>query len=45
MAIVDFDGATALKQAAKAQVDEAFIKQHCHRVTTAIDRMADWASA
>jgi aspartate aminotransferase len=45
MAIVDFDGGNALAQATKAPVDEAFIKQHCSRVTTAVDRMAEWAAS
>lgn len=43
LAIVDFDGETALAKAADGPVDEAFVKRHCDRVTTAIERMADWA--
>jgi aspartate aminotransferase len=42
LAIGDFDGETALARAADAPVDEAFVKQHCDRVTTAIDSLADW---
>ena len=45
LAYVDFDGARALEAAARRLVDEAFIKEHCGRVTTAIDRMADWIAA
>ncbi len=45
LAVVDFDGATALREAANSAVDEAFIKQHCSRVTTAIDRMSEWAAS
>jgi aspartate aminotransferase len=45
MAIVDFDGANALQQADKRDVDEAFVKAHCGRVTTAVDRMAEWAAS
>lgn len=43
LAIVDFDGETALARAADEPVDEAFVKRHCDRVTTAIERLADWA--
>ncbi|MCP5305732.1 MAG: aminotransferase class I/II-fold pyridoxal phosphate-dependent enzyme [Chromatiaceae bacterium] len=45
LAVVDFDGARALQKAAEEPVDEAFVGQYCHRVTQAIDRMAEWASA
>lgn len=45
LAVVDFDGAGALREAANSAVDEAFIKQHCSRVTTAIDRMSEWAAS
>jgi aspartate aminotransferase len=45
MAIVDFDGANALRQAAEHDIDETFIKTHCNRVTTAVDRMAEWAAS
>ncbi len=42
LAIVDFDGEAALAHAAAETVDEAFVKTHCGRVTTAIELMADW---
>ncbi len=42
LAFVDFDGGTALTRAATEVVDEAFVKTHCPRVTTAIERMAEW---
>jgi aspartate aminotransferase len=42
LAIVDFDGEAALHHAAGETVDEAFVKTHCGRVTTAIELMADW---
>ncbi len=42
LAIVDFDGETALARAADEPVDEAFVKHHCDRVTTAIESLADW---
>ena len=45
LAIVDFDGQTALARAATEVVDEAFVKTHCPRVTTAIERMAEWVDA
>ena len=45
LAVVDFDGASALREAANTTVDEAFVKQHCSRVTTAIDRMSEWAAS
>lgn len=45
LAVVDFDGASALREAANTAVDEAFVKQHCSRVTTAIDRMSEWATS
>ena len=44
LAYVDFDGDAALRAAAREPVDEAFLKRHCGRVTTAIERMADWVS-
>jgi aspartate aminotransferase len=44
MAIVDFDGGNALKMAQSETIDEAFVKRHCSRVTTAVERMAEWAS-
>jgi aspartate aminotransferase len=45
LAFVDFDGETALQKAAEEAVDEAFVKRHCSRVTTALELMADWAAA
>ena len=42
LAIVDFNGAQALQSAASEAVDEHFIKRHCSRVTTAIERLAAW---
>lgn len=45
LAVVDFDGASALREAARTAVDDAFVKQHCSRVTTAIDRMSEWAAS
>jgi len=44
LAIVDFDGEKALAAAATEDVDTAFIRKHCSRVTTAIERMAEWAA-
>jgi aspartate aminotransferase len=43
LAYVDFDGAAAL-QASKTldTLDESFLRAHCGRVTTAIDRICDW---
>lgn len=45
LAVVDFDGANALHHATRTPVDETFVKQHCPRVTTAIDRMSEWAAS
>jgi aspartate aminotransferase len=45
LAIVDFDGDSALRAARTTPIDEAFIKTHCNRVTTAIERMAEWAAS
>lgn len=42
LAIVDFDGGPALDEAQKGPIDEAFIRQHCNRVTTAIEHIAEW---
>lgn len=44
LAIVDFDGSEALRQARENEVDEAFVKQHCDKVTRAIELMAGWAN-
>jgi aspartate aminotransferase len=43
LAIVDFDGAQALQHAQSETVDEGFVKRHCNQVTTAIERLAEWA--
>lgn len=45
LAYVDFDGANALAAAAHETVDEAFIRRHCHRTVSAIERMAEFLSA
>jgi len=45
LAFVDFDGALALRMAAEEPVDEAFVRRHCGRVTTAMELMADWAAS
>ncbi len=42
LAVVDFDGERALRAASDSPVDEAFVRAHCPRVTTAIERIADW---
>ncbi|MEX1365908.1 MAG: aminotransferase class I/II-fold pyridoxal phosphate-dependent enzyme [Nannocystaceae bacterium] len=46
MAYVDFDGQGALTAVAglgrETSVDEGFLRQHCPRVTTAIDRLCGW---
>ena len=48
LAYVDFDGDAALQGLASmlddAQVEEAFLRKYCGRVTTAIDRLCDWVS-
>ena len=38
-------GISSLARAATEVVDEAFVKTHCPRVTTAIERMAEWVDA
>jgi aspartate aminotransferase len=45
LAIVDFDGTEALRAAATETVDDDFVRTHCPRVTTAIERMAEWAGS
>jgi aspartate aminotransferase len=45
LAIVDFDGTGALQKAETETVDEDFVMRHCDRVTTAVERLAEWASA
>jgi aspartate aminotransferase len=42
LAVVDFDGARALEAARELTVDDDFARTHCNRVTTAIDRIAEW---
>ena len=45
IAYVDFDGKAALDAAEKLTVDcidEAFVMQHCTRITMAIDRICGW---
>jgi len=46
IATVDFDGGDALAAAAEVPaaepLDEAFLRAHCGRVLTAIDRMVEW---
>jgi aspartate aminotransferase len=45
MAMVDFDGASALRHAADNTIDEDFVRQHCARVTDAVDRMSEWSAS
>jgi aspartate aminotransferase len=49
MAYVDFDGGPALASAERiegpVELDEAFVRQHCPRVTDAMDRVAAWVQA
>lgn len=45
LAVVDFDGGTALAEAERRPVDERFVQSYCPRVTTAIDRMSEWAAS
>lgn len=46
MAYVDFDGAAALDAEAKhdrnEELDEAFLRNHCPKVTNAMDRVTNW---
>ena len=46
MAYVDFDGAAALEAAMggdqNTDLDEAFLREHCPRVTEAMERVAGW---
>ncbi len=49
MAYVDFDGDAALNAAREikpldGELDEAFLRMYCTRVTTAMDRVGDWVS-
>lgn len=48
LAYVDFDGTRALAGTAQRSreqgIDEAFIREHCPNVTTAIDRICEWAT-
>jgi hypothetical protein len=34
-----------LQKAETETVDEDFVMRHCDRVTTAVERLAEWASA
>lgn len=45
LAVVDFDGGRALAEAERRPVDETFVQTYCPRVTTAIDRMSEWAAS
>lgn len=45
LAIVDFDGAQALTAAQSEPVTEEFVKRHCNRVTTAVEKLAAWIAA
>ena len=46
MAYVDFDGAAALDAAGQGdqstELDEEFLREHCPRVTEAMDRVRNW---
>ena len=46
MAYVDFDGAHVLDAAEKLgpnqEVDDAFLRRHCPKVTAAMDRVTTW---
>jgi aspartate aminotransferase len=43
MALVDFDGRAALDGLTAAEVlDETWLRSHCPRITTAVDRFCDW---
>ena len=44
LAIVDFDGTAALEKARTEAVDEPFVRQHCGRVTEAVERLARWVT-
>lgn len=46
LAFVDFDGARALSAARMlGEPDEAFLRQYCGRVVTAVERLCDWLEA
>ncbi len=47
IAYVDFDGAAALEAAAATdgELDEAFLRQHCGNVLSAIDALSSWCAA
>ena len=47
LAYVDFDGGTALAELPPGNTDpdEAWLRQHCGRVTQAIDRFATWMAS
>ncbi len=42
LALVDFDGAAALRAAGDAPVDEAFLRRRCAPVVEGIERLAAW---
>lgn len=48
MAYVDFDGGPALEAVAElpkeAPIEEAFLQEHCPRVTEAVGRICEWAT-
>ncbi len=45
LSYVDFDGAAALAAAETEAVNEAFLRRHCPRTVSAMERMADWLTA
>jgi aspartate aminotransferase len=49
LSYVDFDGGVALEASRRvpndSELDETFLRQHCGRVVTAIERIASWISA
>ena len=49
LAYVDFDGASALNAAAArrpdGELDEAFLRRYCPKVTEAVDRIVAWVNA
>jgi aspartate aminotransferase len=45
IAVVDFDGGTALERARDESVDHDFVQRHCGRVTSAVEKLAAWIQA
>ncbi|MCH8124909.1 pyridoxal phosphate-dependent aminotransferase [candidate division KSB1 bacterium] len=49
IAYVDFDGEKVLQAASgiplESELDEKFIRTHCNKVTTAVDRICEWITA